>query len=114
MIANFRGFLGAPEAPERLKRISQQPNEALSEYYRRFLRLKSQCPKVPEELMTEYTIQRLRASPLSSKFTKKHPLTLQDMCSKFEEYCMSKTYYKRIENLEAKATLRAAEQQLQR
>lgn len=45
--------------------------------------------------MIEYAIQGFRASPLSSKFVKKHQLTLQDMCGMFEEYYRTETDYKR-------------------
>jgi hypothetical protein len=55
-------------------------------YVRRFLRLRSQAPTVPNEIFIKATIKGLRPGPMAQYFARKPPQTLEKLLQKMDEY----------------------------
>jgi hypothetical protein len=57
----------------------------LQAYVRRFLRLRAQAPRVPNEIVIEAMIKGLRPGP-TAYFARKPPQTLEKLLQKMDEY----------------------------
>ena len=55
-------------------------------YVQRFLRLRAQAPKVPNEIVIEAMIKGLQPGPMVKYFTRKTPQTLEKLLQKMDEY----------------------------
>jgi hypothetical protein len=86
IITSFQGFQTKPVTAQALFQRTQDHEEYLQAYVRRFLRLRAQAPTVPNEIVIEAMIKGLRPGPTTQYFTRKHPQTLEKLLQKMDEY----------------------------
>jgi hypothetical protein len=86
LITSFQGFQTKPVTAQALFQCTQDHEEYLQAYVRRFLRLRAQVPTVPNEIVIEAMIKGLRPGPTSQYFARKPPQTLEKMLQKMDEY----------------------------
>jgi hypothetical protein len=81
-LLNFQGYRPDTDALAELSLCKQLEKEALREYYRRFLTLKSQLPSVDDQIAIHYAISGLRAGVATASGI--HPRTSRSSisCSK--------------------------------
>jgi hypothetical protein len=63
LITSFQGFQMKPVTAQALFQCTQDHEEYLQAYVRRFLRLRAQAPTVPNEILIEAMIKGLRPGP---------------------------------------------------
>jgi hypothetical protein len=80
------GFQMKPVTAQDLFQCTQDHEEYLQAYVRRFLRLSAQAPMVPNEIVIEAMIKGLRPGPTAQYFTRKPPQTLDKFLQKMDEY----------------------------
>jgi hypothetical protein len=73
----------------------KQEKETLREYYKKFLRLKSQLPSIDDHIAIHYAINGLRADVLYSHCIRDPPKNLQELYQLFEKYARSKELHQR-------------------
>jgi hypothetical protein len=73
LITSFQGFQTKPVTAQALFRCTQDHEEYLKAYVRRFLRLRAQAPIVPNEIVIEAMIKGLRPGPTARYFARKPP-----------------------------------------
>jgi hypothetical protein len=71
LITSFQGFQMKPVTTQALFQCTQDHEEYLQAYVRRFLRLRAQAPIVPNEIVIEAMIQGLRPGPTAQYFARK-------------------------------------------
>jgi hypothetical protein len=54
----------------------QQPKEPLSQYYKRFIQIKSQITNIPDEVVIIAAIKGLRAGQCATHLTREKPTSL--------------------------------------
>jgi hypothetical protein len=86
LIASFQGFQTKPITAQALFQCTQDHEEYLQAYIRRFLRLRAQAPIVPNEIVIEAMIKGLRPGPMAQYFATKPPQTLEKLLQKMDEY----------------------------
>jgi hypothetical protein len=93
LVTSFQGFQTKPitaskasKASKALFQCTQDHEEYLQAYVRRFLRLRAQEPKVPNEIAIEAMIKGLRPGPTAQYFARKPPQTLEKLLQKMDEY----------------------------
>jgi hypothetical protein len=69
-----------------LFQCTQDQEEYLQAYVRRFLHLRAQAPTVPNEIIIEAMIKGLRPGPSTQYFARKPPQTLEKLVQKMDEY----------------------------
>jgi hypothetical protein len=69
-----------------LFQCTQNHEEYLQAYVRRFLRLRAQAPTMPNEIVIEAMIKGLRPGPTAQYFARKPPQTLEKLLQKMDEY----------------------------
>jgi hypothetical protein len=69
-----------------LFQCTQDHEEYLQAYVRRFLLLRAQAPTVPNEIVIEAMIKSLRLGPTAQYFARKPPQTLEKLLQKMDEY----------------------------
>jgi hypothetical protein len=72
-VTSFQGFQTKPVIAQALFQCTQDHEEYLQAYVRRFLRLRAQAPTVPNEIVIEDMIKGLRPGPTAQYFTRKPP-----------------------------------------
>ena len=77
LITSFQGFQTKPVTAQALFQCTQDHEEYLQAYVRRFLRLRAQAPTVPNEIVIEAMIKGLRPGPSAQYFARKPPQTLE-------------------------------------
>jgi hypothetical protein len=87
LITSFQGFQTKPVTAQALFQCTQDHEEYLKAYVRRFLRLRAQAPIVPNEIVIEAMIKGLRPGPTVQYFARKPPQTLEKLLQKMDEYC---------------------------
>jgi hypothetical protein len=85
-VTSFQGFQTKPVTAQALFQCTQDHEEYLQAYVRRFLRLRSQAPTVPNEIVIEAMIKGLRPGPTAQYFARKPPQTLEKLLQKMDEY----------------------------
>jgi hypothetical protein len=85
-VTSFQGFQTKPVTAQALFQCTQDHEEYLQTYVRRFLRLRAQAPTVPNEIIIEAMIKGLRPGPTAQYFTRKPPQTLEKLLQKMDEY----------------------------
>jgi hypothetical protein len=85
-ITSFQGFQTKPVTAQALFQCTQDHEEYLQAYVRRFLRLRAQAPTVPNEIVIEAMIKGLRPEPTAQYFARKPPQTLEKLLQKMDEY----------------------------
>jgi hypothetical protein len=86
LITSFQGFQTKPVTAHALFQCTQDHEEYLQAYVRRFLRLRAQAPTVPNEIVIEAMIKGLRPGPTTQYFARKPPQTLKKLLQKKDEY----------------------------
>jgi hypothetical protein len=86
LITSFQGFQTKPVTAQALFQCTQDHEEYLQTYVRRFLRLRAQAPIVPNEIVIEAMIKGLRPGSTAQYFDKKPPQTLEKLLQKMDEY----------------------------
>jgi hypothetical protein len=86
LITSFQGYQTKPVTAQALFQCTQDHEEYLQAYVRRFLRLRAQAPTVPNEIVIEAMIKGLRPGPSAQYFARKPPPTLEILLQKMDEY----------------------------
>jgi hypothetical protein len=86
LITSFQGFQTKPVTARALFQCTQDHEEYLQAYVRRFLRLRAQAPTVPNEIVIEAMIKGLRPGPTTQYFAREPPQTLEKLLQKMDEY----------------------------
>jgi hypothetical protein len=86
LVTGFQGFQTKPVTAQALFQCTQDHEEYLQAYVRRFLRLRAQAPIVPNEIVIEAMIKGLRPGPIAQYFSRKPPQTLEKLLQKMDEY----------------------------
>jgi hypothetical protein len=86
LVTSFQGFQTKPVTAQALFQRTQDHEEYLQAYVRRFLRLRAQAPTVPNEIVIEAMIKGLRPGPTAQYFARKPPQTLEKFLQKMDEY----------------------------
>jgi hypothetical protein len=68
LVTSFQGFQTKPVIAQALFQCTQDHEEYLQTYVRRFLRLRAQAPTVPNEIVIEAMIKGLRPEPTAYYF----------------------------------------------
>jgi hypothetical protein len=83
-ITSFQGFQTKPVTAQALFQCTQDHEEYLQAYVRRFLCLRAQAPTVPNEIVIEVMIKGLRLGPTTQYFARKPPQTLEKLLQKMD------------------------------
>jgi hypothetical protein len=86
LVTSYQGFQMKPVTAQALFQCTQDHEEYLQAYVRRFLRLRAQAPTVPNEIVIEAMIKGLRPGPTAQYFARKPPQTLEKLLQKMDEY----------------------------
>jgi hypothetical protein len=86
LVTSFHGFQTKSVTAQALFQCTQDQEEYLQAYVRRFLRLRAQEPIVPNEIVIEAMIKGLRLGPMTQYFARKLPQTLEKLLQKMDEY----------------------------
>jgi hypothetical protein len=86
LVTSFQGFQTKPVTAQALFQCTQDHEEYLQAYVRRFLRLRAQAPTVPNEIVIESMIKGLQPGPTAQYFARKPPQTLEKLLQKMDEY----------------------------
>jgi hypothetical protein len=73
LVTSFQGFHTKPVTAQALFQCTQDHEEYLQAYVRKFLRLRAQAPMVPNEIVIEAMIKGLRPGPTTQYFARKPP-----------------------------------------
>jgi hypothetical protein len=79
LVTSFQGFQTKPVTAQALFQCTQDHEEYLQAYVRRFLRLRAQAPTVPNEIVIEAMIKGLCPEPTAQYFARKPPHTLEKL-----------------------------------
>jgi hypothetical protein len=90
LVISFQVFQTKPVTAQALFQCTQDHEEYLHAYVRRFLRLRAQAPIVPNEMVIEAMIKGLRLGPTAQYFVRKPPQTLEKLVQKMDEYIRAK------------------------
>jgi hypothetical protein len=71
LVTSFQGFQMKPVIAQALFQCTQDHEEYLQAYVRRFLRLRAQAPTVPNEIVIEAMIKGLCPEPTAQYFARK-------------------------------------------
>jgi hypothetical protein len=86
LVTSFQGFQTKPVTAQALFQCTQDHEEYLQAYVRRFLRLRAQAPIVPNEIVIEAMIKGLWPGPMAQYFARKPPQTLEKLLQKMDKY----------------------------
>jgi hypothetical protein len=86
LVTSFQSFQMKPDTAQALFQCTQDHEEYLQAYVRRFLRLRAQAPTVPNEIVIEAMIKGLQPGPTTQYFARKPPQTLEKLLQKMDEY----------------------------
>jgi hypothetical protein len=86
LVTSFQGFHTKPVTARALFQCTQDHEEYLQAYVRRFLHLRAQASTVPNEIVIEAMIKGLRLGPTAQYFARKPPQTLEKLLQKMDEY----------------------------
>jgi hypothetical protein len=86
LVTSFQGFQMKPVTAQALFQCTQDHEEYLQAYVRRFLRLRAQAPTVPNEIVIEAMIKGFWPGPIAQYFARKPPQTLEKLLQKMGEY----------------------------
>jgi hypothetical protein len=86
LVTRFQDFQTKPATAQTLFQCTQDHEEYLQAYVRRFLRLRAQAPTLPNEIVIEAMIKGLRPGPTAQYFARKPPQTLEKLLQKMDEY----------------------------
>jgi hypothetical protein len=96
LVTSFLGFQMKPVTAQALFQCTQDHEEYLQAYVRRFLRMRAQAPTVPNEFVIEAMIKGLRPGPTAQYVAKKPPQTLEKLLQKMDEYIRADNNFRQI------------------
>jgi hypothetical protein len=96
LVTSFQGFQTKPVTAQALFQCTQDHEEYLQAYVRRFLRLRAQAPTVPNEIVIEAMIKGLWPGPMTQYFARKPPQTLEKLLQKMDEYIRADNDFRQI------------------
>jgi hypothetical protein len=73
LVTSFQSFHTKPVTAQALFQCTQDHEEYLQAYVRRFLRLRAQAPTMPNEIVIEAMMKGLRPGPTAQYFARKPP-----------------------------------------
>jgi hypothetical protein len=79
LITSFQGLQTKPVTAQALFQCTQDHEEHLQAYVRRFLWLRAQAPTVPNEIVIKAMIKGLRPGSVAQYFARKPPQTLEKL-----------------------------------
>ena len=98
MLIDFQGFQLAGLTDIDLFNCKQQIKEPLSQYFKRFIQIKTQIPKITDEVVIIAAIKGLRVGQCTSHLAQEKPSTITKLYEVIQKYCKSDDdYKKRIE-----------------
>jgi hypothetical protein len=86
ILLNLQGFQAELDTEEDFLSCVQKKIEPLSDFYQRFLQLKSQAPKVSDEQVIAQGIKALRAGPLHSHLVRERPKIVPELYDQFAKF----------------------------
>jgi hypothetical protein len=86
LVTSFQGFQTKPVTAQALFQCTQNHEEYLQAYVRRFLPLRAQAPMVPNEIVIEAMIKGLCPGPTAQYFARKPLQTLEKLLQKMDGY----------------------------
>jgi hypothetical protein len=86
LVTSFQGFQTKLVTAQALLQCTQDHDEYLQAYVRRFLHLRAQAPIVTNEIVIEAMIKGLWPGPTTQYFARKPPQTLEKLLQKMDEY----------------------------
>jgi hypothetical protein len=86
LVTSFQSFQTKPVTAQALFQCTQDQEEYVQAYARRFLRLRAQAPIMTNEIAIEDMIKGLRSGPTAQYFARKPPQTLEKLLQKMDEY----------------------------
>jgi hypothetical protein len=86
LVTSFQGFQTKPATAQALFQCTEDHEEYLQAYVRRFQRLRAQATIVLNEIVIEAMIKGLRPRPTAQYFARKPPQTLEKLLQKMDEY----------------------------
>jgi hypothetical protein len=89
LVTSFQGFQTKPVTAQALFQCTEDHEEYLQAYVRRFLRLRAQAPMVSNEIFIEAMIKGLRPGPTAQYFARKPPQTLEKLLQKMDEHILA-------------------------
>jgi hypothetical protein len=89
----FQGFQAELGTEEDFLSCAQREKETLPDFYRRFLQLKAQAPKVSDGQVIAQAIKALRAGPLHSHLVREWPKIVPKIYEQFAKFNKSKVQY---------------------
>ena len=95
MLADFQGFQPAGLTDIDLFNCKQQIKEPLSQYFKRFIQIKTQIPNIRDEVVIIATIKGLRVGQCVSHLTREKPSTITELYEVIQKYCMSDDDYRK-------------------
>jgi hypothetical protein len=73
----------------------QQPKEPLSQYYKRFIQIKSQITNILDEVVIIIAIKGLRAGQCAAHLTREKPTSVAQLYEEIQKYCKSDEDYRK-------------------
>ena len=89
ILANFKGFTSESLTSIDLFQCKQNQEEALKDYFQKFVQIKAKAPNVPEDVAIEAAIKGIRIGPFAAHLAREKPRTIEDLYNEFEKYCRS-------------------------
>jgi hypothetical protein len=86
LLTSFKGFESNPVIAQALFQCTQDPDEYLQSFVRRFLRLRSQASTVQDDIVIEAMVKGLRPGLVAQYFARKSPHSLEKLLYKMGEY----------------------------
>ena len=98
ILANFQGFTAKSVTSTDLFQCRQSQEEALRDYFQRFVQTKAKAPGMPEEVAIEAAIKGLRIGLFTAHLAREKPTSMHELYHEFEKYCKSDNdFRKRLE-----------------
>ncbi|XP_066334108.1 uncharacterized protein [Miscanthus floridulus] len=89
ILANFKGFTSESLTSMDLFQCKKNQEEALKDYFQKFVQMKANAPNVPKDVAIEAAIKGLRIGPFVAHLAREKPRTIEDLYNKFEKYSRS-------------------------
>jgi hypothetical protein len=86
LLTSFQGFQSKPFTTQALFQCTQEPDEYLQSFVRRFLGLWAQAPAVQDDIVIKAMVKGLRPGPTAQYFARKHPHSIEKLLQKMDEY----------------------------
>src|SRR5688500_14825834 len=85
-LTSFQGFQSKPITAQALFQCTQDSDEYLQSFVRRFIHLRAQAPVVQDDVVIKAMVKGLRPGPVAQYFVRKPPHSLEKLLQKMDEY----------------------------